>query len=249
MNYYITGANGFIGSHLSQFLTKQGKNVLHIFRDGENYDLKMIKRLFNKYEPNVIFHLGAYGNHSFQSNFEQTVSTNLLFTKSLLDLAQIFNCQKFYNFSSSSVTLEKQTYYSITKLASEGLANMYDFAVNIRPYSVYGVGEAKHRFIPTVIRCLKSGEQMNLDLFATHDWIYIDDFIRMLLSGKREVGSGIKTSNIEIVNMLEQISGEKLLYSPQKMRYYDNDNWVCPTINKCEVSLYDGLKRVYESAR
>ena len=103
----------------------------------------------------------------------------------------------------------------------------------------------KHRFIPTVIDCLNSGKQMTLDETATHAWIFIDDLVKALFAGVTEMGGGVKTSNIEIVRILENISGKKLNYIPGKLRSYDTDNWTPPK-GVCYTSLYDGLKLTYE---
>jgi nucleoside-diphosphate-sugar epimerase len=156
----------------------------------------------------------------------------------------------FYNFSSSSVTLNTDTFYSATKLCAEHVCNAFAIKYNksirnIRPYSVYGEGEASFRFIPTVISKLHNGEEMMLDEYATHDWIYIEDFIDALLNGYSEIGTGIKTTNIEIVRTLEDISGKKLKYKPSKLRSYDNKNWVAKEGVK-HISLEEGLLKTYK---
>jgi nucleoside-diphosphate-sugar epimerase len=122
---------------------------------------------------------------------------------------------------------------------------MYKNVVNIRPYSAYGPREPKHRFIPTLIECLNSGKQMTLDETATHSWIFIDDLVRAMFAGITEMGSGVKISNIEIVRILEEISGKKLNYVPGKLRSYDTDNWT-PPAGVCYTSLHEGLKTTYE---
>jgi nucleoside-diphosphate-sugar epimerase len=125
---------------------------------------------------------------------------------------------------------------------------MYRNTVNIHPYSVYGEGEADHRFIPKVIKCLHTGESMVVDGDATHDWIYIDSFVDALFAGETEIGTGVKTSNKEIVKMLEDISGKSLRYVKGKVRDYDNDNWVAKKGVK-DIGIYEGLKRTYEHGK
>jgi nucleoside-diphosphate-sugar epimerase len=113
------------------------------------------------------------------------------------------------------------------------------------PYSVYGPGEPQHKFIPTVIRALLSGEQITIDEDATHDWIFVTDLIEAMFAGETELGTGIKTTNKDVVNVLEHISGKKLNYITGRLRSYDNDNWKASKGVK-HVSLYEGLKQTYE---
>ena len=242
MNYYLTGQSGFIGQAITKRLLSDGHVVLPLPR---NETLTALIRLFGEQHPDYIMHLGAYGNHHFQKDFVESVESNIIGTYNLLEAAKIFDYKRFYNFSTSSVTLKKQTYYSITKYCGEQLASMYKNVVNIHPYSVYGIGEAKHRFIPKVIECLHTGESMVVDGDATHDWIYIDSFVDALFAGETEIGTGIKTSNKEIIQMLQYISGKKLYYVSGKVREYDNDNWVAKKGVE-DIGIYKGLKRTYE---
>jgi nucleoside-diphosphate-sugar epimerase len=213
-----------------------------------NHNINSIIKIASNCDTDYIIHLAAYGNHYYQKDFKLAVKINILNLYNLLELTKDIGYSLFYNFSTSSVTLENQTYYSITKFCGEQLAAMYDRVVNIRPYSVYGPGEAEHRFIPTVIRHLRSGEFMLLDEFAVHDWIYIDSFIEAFLkvTEHSEIGTGIMTTNLEVVRMLEEISGKKLNYTHAKLRIYDTENWICKNGVK-DIGLFNGLKLTYES--
>jgi len=69
-----------------------------------------------------------------------------------------------------------------------------------------------------------------------------------MLKGETEIGSGFSYSNIEVVRMLEEISGKKLMFTEvESLRKYDNENWVCPKVNELKVDLFEGLKRTYEA--
>ena len=246
MNYFISGQSGFIGTAMTNHLLKKRELVYSIPRGQSIYQLRS---LFWFNNPDYIIHLASYGNHYHQKDFAETVNANILGTYNILEAARSFGYKLFYNVSTSSVILKNQTQYSITKYCGEQLAGMYKNVINIRPYSVYGPGEASHRFIPTVIRHLKSGKSMNLDKNACHDWIYIDDFIEAMLNGSTEIGTGIKTKNIEVVSMLEDISGMKLNYQPARLREYDNEEWVCPDGVNYKIDLFTGLKKMYDSIK
>jgi nucleoside-diphosphate-sugar epimerase len=243
MNYYISGISGFLGTAITKYLVKKDEEVFSIPR---NSSIKDLKTLFNYINPDYIIHLAAYGNQCYQKDFKETVKANIIGTYNLLEAAKGFDYKTFYNLSTSSVTFfDKPTYYSITKLCGEQLAGMYKNVVSVRPYSIYGPGEQDHRLIPTVISCLNTGGEMILDEKACHDWVYIDSAVEALFSGAVKIGTGIKTSNLEVVKMLEDISGKKLKYTSGTLRVYDNEDWVCKEGVK-DIGLYEGLKRTYE---
>lgn len=244
MNYYITGSHGFIGTVLCNQLEKNGHTVHRI----NLYATKLMRERYD-FENGIIINLAAYGNHFYQNDVDEIAGVNILDLINFINFIKKYPFQKFYNISTSSVTLAKQTLYSASKFMGECLVDLQNDSrmVNIRPYSVFGFGEADHRFIPTVIRCLKSGLKMNLDCDPTHDWIHVEDFIEALLSGNyKEIGTGVKKSNLQIVRMLETISDKKLDFEMVKgLRDYDNACWVCP-VGVPHLPLVQRLKQVYE---
>jgi nucleoside-diphosphate-sugar epimerase len=246
MKIAISGINGFIGNAIKERF--KGDNVIGIDK-SMLLDESALKQLLINEKPHIIFHCASYGNHYDQKSDYQTIMTNVLGTYNMLSASLYVPYIKFYNFSTSSVTLDVETFYSASKKSSEAIANAFKTKydkpiVNIRPYSVYGEGEADFRFIPKVIKSLVFGEKMNVDENATHDWIYIQDFIDGLLDGYTEIGTGIKTTNIEIIRILENISGKKLRYTKSHLRNYDNNNWVCKNGVK-HISIEEGLEKTY----
>jgi nucleoside-diphosphate-sugar epimerase len=240
MNYCISGKSGFIGQAISKYLIDKGDTVYEIPR---GLSIDYLFQWFRITKPDFIIHLATYGNHyDTQKDFRQMVDTNILGTYNLLEAAKTTNYKLFYNFTATSISGD--LYYT-TKHCAEIMAVKYKRVVNVKPYSVYGPGESKEKFIPRVIECLNSGENMIIDEAASHAWLYIDDLVRALFEGETELGGSSKITNQEIVLMLEQISGKKLNYIPGKVRNYDNDNWQAPK-GVCYTSLHEGLKRTYE---
>jgi nucleoside-diphosphate-sugar epimerase len=239
MNYYVSGSSGFIGTAITAYLRNIGESVYRIPRHKTK---KELIQLFSTDKPDVIIHLATYGNHyKAQKDFGEMIYTNILFTHNLLEAAQVTGCEKFYNFTATSVSGE---FYYTTKICAEMLAEKYG-AINIRPYSVYGPGESRNKLIPTIIKNLCTGERMTLDGEATHAWIYIDDLVRGMFEGKTELGGSEKISNIEVAHILEHISGKELNYTLGKVRSYDNDNWTTPEgVNY--TPLIEGLTKTYK---
>lgn len=254
MKALISGMSGFIGTALKNRLESDGYDVVRLepfLMTNELYvDLSYLIAFIKYHNPDYIFHLSAYGNHYDQVSENEIIGVNIVSTFNLLEVSKNIPYKKFYNFSTSSVTLPIQTFYSASKMSAELIVNVYKTQynkpiVNIRPYSIYGIGEAEHRFIPQVIKHLLSGEEMIIDENAVHDWIYIDCFVNALLDGYTEIGTGIKTNNKEIVILLENISGKKLNYKSGRLRNYDNNNWVCP-VGVPHISLVDGLTKTFK---
>ncbi len=242
MTYYISGSSGFIGRAISKYLnSKPWADTL--FAIQRQWSMDDLRDHFRQIPPDYIIHTATYGNHHEQRDFAQMVEANIISTYNILEAAKGFDYKKIYNFTTSSVLLKNQTHYSITKYCAEQLTGMYRDVVNVRPYSVYGPGEASHRFIPTVINCLITGNEMTLDEGATHAWIYIDDLVKALFEGETELG-GEFISNKEIVLMLEEISGKKLRYISGKLRDYNCADVPAPGI--CYTSLFEGLKLTYD---
>jgi nucleoside-diphosphate-sugar epimerase len=210
-----------------------------------------VSRLRKEYSSEVwdcdtLINCMAYGNHSDQRDIGDTISVNIIKFGNLLNMGMF---KTVYNLSTSSIHLKKQTAYSLTKQLGEMIVNEYNNPNyhNVRPYSVFGEGEREDRLIPTIIRCLNSGETMNLDLMPKHDWIYVEDFIDLMFANVVECGTGISYTNYDIVKLLERISGKKLNYREVTgLREYDCQDWKCPQINEVKIGLYEGLKRTYE---
>ena len=81
-------------------------------------------------------------------------------------------------------------------------------AVELRVFSVYGIGEGPHRFIPTLLRAAITGEVMPLVAGPRHDFIYVEDVVDACLCAARvataagavfNIGSGVSPTNEEVV--------------------------------------------------
>lgn len=267
MKYLISGSTGFIGSNLCSALLNDGEEVRSIPRDYL-YNYFELKNYLEMMNPDYIIHLAAWGNHSTQKDLDKTVSANIGVTTTMLQASRDVGYRSFINISSSSVSLPTETFYSATKAGAERICKAFSREhgkpiVNIRPYSVYGIGEASFRFIPTVIKSAKSEESFNLVPNSKHDWIYIKDFINGLklviphsekMSGESiNIGTGRDYTNKDVVDIIEKIHGKKLNYKlVDNLRDYDCDSWVADTQVleymgwTQEHSLEQGLRETYE---
>jgi nucleoside-diphosphate-sugar epimerase len=231
----ITGSGGFIGSHLISSLESFNTDIFKLPHKLLQEPLDLEKQI-KEFKPDVIYHLSAYGNMGNQKDEAEILSANIGGTWNLLQATKDLQYKLFINFSTSSVLLPHQTMYSATKLGAEALCKAFvdeykKPIVTVRPYSIYGDGEAEFRFIPTVIRSLLYGETMELTSESRHDWVFVDDLVNSLIGltpGFVNLGTGYSYSNIDIVRKLELISGRKLKFTEKKLRSFDTREWVCP---------------------
>ena len=160
MKFVVTGAAGFIGSHLAQALTERGHEVVGVDSFTDYYDVALkednaagldVARIDLAEEDldlegvDGVFHLaGQPGVRSFGDVFEDYVSRNLLATRRVFERAAGAGVRVLFA-SSSSVYGDAETYptseqteprpispYGITKLGCEHLAHAYakEFALD-----------------------------------------------------------------------------------------------------------------------
>jgi nucleoside-diphosphate-sugar epimerase len=254
MKTLISGATGFIGSHLSSQLSDLGHLVIPISQ-AQLYEPIELQKLFDKHQPDYIFHLASYGNHSNQTDVPMTVFSNIIGTFNMLSASNNINYKKFVQISTSSVNLPIETFYSASKAGAERIANAFKIQnkkpiMIVRPYSIFGENEASFRFIPTICRSIIRGEEMELVPNSRHDWIYVTDFVTVLLENldkdMLEIGSGVSYTNKQIVEMLEEISSSKArIKEVAKLRSYDTDNWTAKEAN-IRTPLKEALTNTYK---
>ena len=153
MRYVVTGAAGFIGSHLSAALIERGHDVVAIDCFTDYYDPALKKQNaagldvarvdlaeedLDLQDVDGVFHLaGQPGVRSFGEVFEEYVRRNLLATRRVFEIAAAAGVRVVFA-SSSSVYGEAERYptpedavpspispYGITKLGCEQLAHAY----------------------------------------------------------------------------------------------------------------------------
>jgi len=276
----ITGLTGFIGKHLSDKLLAENHRVVALPRELLVDPVSLSKYLL-EVDPDYIFHLATYGNHSTQTEEDEIFVSNIFKTYNLLRAADAVKYKKFINISTSSVygkeclapmaetdATNPDTFYATTKLISEQLVSYFGHAhdkniINIRPFSVYGEGEADFRFIPTVIDSILTGKSFKLYSDPVHDWIYVRDFVEAVyllavskdkIDGPINIGTGDQYTNREVVELLSNIGGKKANYETKEGgRGYDSTYWCADTSKLFEVTggwqpkfdLEGGLRYTY----
>lgn len=267
----ISGINGFLGRALSEHLLHKGYHVYGIPRDLFTNAEKLTAYLVD-HRPDYIYHAGAYGHHFDHKDVDLMLATNVFNTYVLLKFSEQLPLKKFIYIGTSSEygpktramretdTLSPVGPYAVTKAQASMMTALFKNTVVVRPFSLFGEGEADWRFMPTIVRSLKKDDTMNLVPEVRHDWIYVKDaadaMIRVgesALTGAVNIGMGRQMSNLEVVREFEKIAGKKLKYNEvQTLRSYDTNYWVANTTRLKSIGyaptygIKAGLKRTYD---
>lgn len=259
--YIVTGAAGFVGSHLSEALIDMGHEVVGIDafipyypRELKEENLAALRQQsrFTFHEADLrtaslepllvgadsVVHLAAMaGLRRSWTEFEAYMSCNLLATQRLLAAAVAQGVDHFVNCSTSSVygrfatgdetsTLQPVSPYGITKLAAEQLARAYgeQFGLDVttlRLFSVYGPRQRPDMGYNIFIDALLTGKTITIDgdgndsRSNTFVLDAVDGIGRVLAQpevSKGEiynVGGGEVVSVNEVLDMLEELTGER----------------------------------------
>lgn len=235
MKISITGATGFVGSHLVKSLKMLGHEVVALFCDV--CDKSDLLKLLSDGNYDIIFHL-ASAIPKRKKIDEQTqltmYSTNVIGTENVLNCAWKLNTRMVYLSSLAvcsggdwhhPVTEDEAVpgdYYSQTKLMGEVLAEHYrrhfEFSIiSVRLASVYGPGD-RHKFvIPYFLDRVFSGEDIFIHGKGERimDFIYIDDVVDGIIKaglsdkvGVFNIGSGKGTTIAELGRTVVEVAQE-----------------------------------------
>ncbi len=209
MNILITGANGFIGSHLVAKLAQDINNTVYaVYRKDNQANLPQVKKIFvdlstenfeNQLpkEIDCIVHLAqSEAYREFPEKANQIFDINVKSTQRIAEWALKNKIKKFIFSSTGNVykqqnillkendTCEPIGYYGASKFAAEQLIKPYqDFfdVFILRIFGVYGPGQ-KQMTIPNIIDRVKNNSTVTLAKNAGLFFtpLYIDDCIEMI---------------------------------------------------------------------
>ena len=281
----VTGGLGFIGSHLVNALIDEGADVLLIDNLSSGYaenkdkrmpndqaligdftDFNYLLKVFKQFEPEYVFHIGAWGRMPMcMEDPIGAYKNNVMGTINVLEASRQVKVKKVV-LSSSCIVYCQDTPYKGTKTALEHLSkiyyNSYDLStISLRYGNVYGerqkVGMDSAMFAmfkdsmktTSRLKIFGDGEQ-------TRDWINVKDICEanMLSALSYETGAmDICTGNSislnyivkDVLNLpfehIEQRKGDEKHIALDPRRAKERINF------KSQIKFEDGIKKVWEN--
>ena len=219
----VTGASGFIGSHLCRRLQTAGAEVHAVSRAGEpkggsaarwwRADLAeppAVRTILSDVRPNLIYHLASHVAGARDAGLVlPTFRSNLMSTINLLVAAHEFGCRRIVMTSSMEepepghLDAAPSSPYAAAKWAASAYARMFHAlfqlpVVLLRVFMVYGPGQRDLRkLVPYVTLSLLRGEAPKITSGSRPvDWIYVADVVEALLAAGRTSGLEGKTLDV-----------------------------------------------------
>jgi nucleoside-diphosphate-sugar epimerase len=205
----VTGARGFIASHLCQRLVREGALVYGVSRASAptaSSDVQWVCAdfaeasaaglAFRKTRPDIVFHLAGHVTGSQDiANVDPTLLQNLESTVRVMTAAVETGRPRVVLAASMQEPRVDEpaavpcSPYAASKWACSAYARMfhalYGLPVTIaKPFMVYGPGQWDlHKLLPYVIVSLLRGEIPNIGTGVRElDWVYVDDVVDGLLA-------------------------------------------------------------------
>ena len=234
----LTGATGFLGSHLLEALLAKGHKVVVLKRSTSNIwriehlmaqvtsydvDVQPLELAFEQQRIDVVMHAAChYGRNG--APIHQIVESNLMFGLRILDACLKFKTDTFFNTDTllqkhlNVYTLSKKQFVEWLQQKADNIQ-----VINLKLEHMYGPKDDATKFVPWVLSQLKAnapeikltkGEQ-------ERDFIYIDDVVSayMLLLEKAtglvkfnefDVGTGQLTTVKSFLESLKAVYEESL---------------------------------------
>ena len=232
----VTGASGFIGKALGARLKALGREVEPI--DSVSGDIAEPETL-DKFAQADIAHVFHLAGKTFVPDSwddpQAFCQTNVLGTVNVLEFCRkkhipvTYVSAYVYGHPDSLPIAEDSEIrpsnpYALTKRLSEEICEFYASAhqlpvTTIRPFNVFGIGQAKHFLIPAIIeQVLGTGKEIVVkDLAPKRDYVYLEDLVTALLAtlekpdGYRvyNIGSGVSLSVQEAIEIIQDVAGTK----------------------------------------
>ena len=201
----VTGASGFIGTHLRRRLHDGGANVhavSRVARTGDEStwhevdltDSSAVRALLEEIAPRVIYHLASHVSGSDAlSEVRRTFDGGLVSTVALLEAAAGAGCPRVV-LAGSDKELGigngvPGSPYAAAKLAATGYGRMFHAVyglsvVNLRIFMVYGPGNSDtKKLVPHAISSLLAGVRPTISSGTRRfDWVYVEDVIDALVA-------------------------------------------------------------------
>lgn len=194
MRILLTGATGFLGSHLLERLLEENHQVVVLKRSTSdtwrikhrldqvtsfNVDQQPIEAAFAENKIEAVIHTAChYGRN--QDSMSQVIDSNLMFSVKVLEMAIRYNTGTFFNTGTllpdylNTYSLSKKQFSEWLKQSSSKIQS-----VTLKLEHMYGPKDDKTKFVPWLLdKMIHSKEEIKLTKGEQlRDFIFIDDVI------------------------------------------------------------------------
>lgn len=257
MKLLVTGANGYVGSSLFEFL-KRGHEVVAVSRkDFDLSDFQQTKAFFEGRYFDAVIHCAIRGGSRLAEDSVEVVDNNLKMYYNLLSNREHY--RRFVNFGSGAELNNPDSYYGKSKsIISESIKHKTEF-YNIMIYAVFGEKELDTRFIKSNVKRYINNQPMQISGDKKMTFFYIEDLCRMVelivasdskdLQHLNWASYSRNHSLVEIANMINELGQHRVAINNQNNR---QDDYVSP--HAClyptdTVGFEKGLQITYEKLK
>jgi nucleoside-diphosphate-sugar epimerase/glycosyltransferase involved in cell wall biosynthesis len=279
---FVFGASGFIGANLFNDIYKIRKDCYALTHDATKaWRLKLlnvpfeniihcdilsdnsVREVFERYKPQTLFNLAAYGAYSKQSSVNLTYETNVIGTANILQ-----NCSKetvYIHAGSSSeygfnCTAPKETdrvepnsHYAVSKVSAayllEYYARVFDLkTLNLRLYSIYGYWEEPDRLIPKLVESVRQGELPSLvSPDISRDFVFIEDCVEAFLDAALQITSATAGKSYNIATGRKTTIGDLVETSRETFGIKQEPKWGSMSNRKWDLAEWFGNPEAFEA--
>lgn len=214
----ITGATGFVGSHLTRRLVQEGWKVHILSRSGSKLsDLPEFLNVENhlhdgstqsmvscvaKARPDVVFHLASlFLSQHETKDIEPLIQSNVLFGNQLLEAMKVNEITRLINTGTSWQHYNNEDYnpvclYAATKQAFEAILEFYIQAgginaITLKLFDTYGPDDPRPKLFHLLNKAAASREPLNMSPGEQLiDLVHIDDVVEAYLIAAQRLLEG-----------------------------------------------------------
>jgi len=253
-NILITGGTGFLGAYITKRLVESADSVTIVTLDikqkttlkfldidmkkinlvkGDIRDFEFIKLLFNEYEFDTVYHLGALSEvKKCQPNPKLAFETNIAGTINILEAARLYGNVKAIAVSSSdkaygrgevpyveSTPMNGRGIYEVSKSCTDLIARSYFYNYDLpvvvtRCSNLYGGGDMNmSRIIPNTIQLALKGESPLIwkgSEKATREFLYVEDAVDGYISLAKNIdktkGQAFNLGSGEVISIEDLVN-------------------------------------------
>lgn len=202
MKILITGATGFLGSHLLPELIKKNHEIIIVKRSSSNpwrignylallktydSDTTAIEDIFRENKIEAILHLATDYGKSNNNNSTQMIQCNIELPTRLLKMATIYKSRVFINTHTSASANSEYTFYSASKNAFLEIIDYFALnsdlkCINMQIENMYGEKGDNRNLISDILESIVNKKEIpTSEGKQKRDFIYVKDVVNAYL--------------------------------------------------------------------